>query len=1558
MPSYSTAEYNLIYVFSINDDRHDGLLKVGKASLRSSYSYAQLPPNCPQLQNAAHLRIRQETRTAMVDYSLEYTELAVRDILMRDGSRQTIPFDDHAVHDVLLASGYSSRRFVDSGRASEWFEVDLATVKKAITAVKEGRETIGSEPAVTFVVPERPEIHLRFEQSECVSKTIEWFNSFGNVLWDCKMRFGKTITAYELIRQKNQNGEFYKTIVITHRPAVEDGWDSDHDLIFREPNSHIFIDKTRGRIEDDEAIDAENDRRLTQVSESGKPFVYFATIQDLRGSARVKPGGFNKNNAVFDMDWDLIIIDEAHEGTKTELGDAVISALRKEKTKILSLSGTPYNLIGEFEENKYTWTYVDEQNAKAKWDEEHPDEKNPYEDLPTMNIFTFDLAEQLPDSYKFASEDAAFNFREFFRVWKGNIEDDYREIPAGKRIGDFVHEDDVFAFLSLISEDKSDSNYPFSTDEFRNMFQHTFWIVPGVKEAKALSALIQRHPRFKDDYKVINIAGEGDEEQPYDEALDLVKSAIKSYDKTITISCGKLTTGVTVREWTAVMMLTGSATTAASGYMQAIFRVQSPWTDRKTGRQKRNCYVFDFAPDRTLRVIAEVHRLSSRGEGGDEKTRRQLGEFLNFCPVIAIEGTNMRAYDVPSLMKQIKRISVENAINSGFDDDSIYKSNIIQGISDADQRILRRLANVVVPQKKGKKKTSVVINNQGLTEEERRRGAAARRKPRRELTPEEREILERLKQERQEERKLFDLLRAVSIRLPLLFYGADEDITKAIKLSDFTREVDDESWREFMPKGLGKDLFLEIVKYYDEDVITGAGQRIRRLAKAADELPPVARAKRIVEILSKFKNPDKETVLTPWRIVNLHMANTFGGYCFFDENFVSEVETPRYIDNGQPTSEVFGNNTAQILEMNSKSGLYPLYMAFSFYLLAINGDERSLSFERANETWTSTIQKHVYVLCRTKMARMITIRTLVGYTGKPVNVIYLSKLVEERMKDLGRLTRKLKNPATWGRGGEKMKFDAVVGNPPYQLEGIGQTSGKDPIYHLFIDLAKNVGLRGSLIHPGRFLFNAGKTPKEWNERITHDRTFKVVKYYPNSVDIFPTVDIKGGIAITYFDNEKDFGEIGSFCIYPELNSVIKKIQSISTSSLKEIVYPRDLYRLSDELYFEHPELAKAQAEGHKYDVGSNIAEVLPTVLTEKRPNDGETYARIYLKDRAERKLLWIKEKYLKLPDNFRNYKLFVPTISGRGSLGESFAKMYIAEPNVGSSATFISLGSFTSDYECKALIKYISTKFVRALLSSLKVTPHVTKETWANVPMQDFSEHSDIDWTKSISDIDNYLFQKYGLDSSEIEFIKNNVEEMGYLSEYQKEMRMDYSNLVSYLKQKYGPSRHNYFVDESCVEKNRLVSRMDEGLYCHHIDEDKAIMLSTPEYAQANPFDYQKADHLVYCNILEHLILHVKIVEAPRSLLTNENELPGIGGAMNFIVKQINDYYCGKPIAQEHVAKAMLLIEKDFEDYVEVLQRLWELISQSSELAALYKKDDLAKGWDNEPYPMILEALE
>ena len=276
--------------------------------------------------------------------------------------------------------------------------------------------------------------------------------------------------------------------------------------------------------------------------------------------------------------------------------------------------------------------------------------------LPELRIYTYDLGELLHNSNYITYEDKAFNFHEFFRTWTGDFKFDYAQMPVTAKIGDFVHENDIWSFLNLMTKLDDKNSYPYSKEEYRQLFKHSLWMVPGVREARALKSLIMKHPVFGNgQFNIINVAGSDDEESA--DALNSVKNAISEAEKndtyTITLSCGKLTTGVTIKEWTAVFMLAGSYSTSAANYLQTIFRVQSPCN--KNGMIKETAYVFDFAPDRTLKMVSQAVSVSSKAGKTTDGDKQILGKFLNYCPVISIFGSQMKEYQADRLLQQLKK---------------------------------------------------------------------------------------------------------------------------------------------------------------------------------------------------------------------------------------------------------------------------------------------------------------------------------------------------------------------------------------------------------------------------------------------------------------------------------------------------------------------------------------------------------------------------------------------------------------------------------------------------------------------------------------------------------------------------------------------------------------------------------------------------------------------------------------------------------------------------------------------------------------------------------------
>lgn len=1266
-------------------------------------------------------------------------------------------------------------------------------------------------------------IVLRPEQEQAVSVAFRYFKKglkHPKFLWNAKMRFGKTLCALELARRMGEldaGHRVRRTLIVTHRPVVNKSWKDDFEKIFGgHATTYRYGTKSEEGGEGD-FYDLE-----TSLDNPDNHYIFFASMQYLRRSSLV--GGDNDEQLKKDLlqtDWDLVVIDEAHEGTRTNLGQAVIDMLTKDgRINTLHLSGTPFNLYEDFDDDQiYTWDYIKEQTAKKLWPKEHPNEpaaNNPYRELPEMEIRTYDLGKLVKSSL---GDDATFQFREFFRTKQGS------DVPAADK-GRFVHEDDVRLFLDLLCKDDEQSHYPFSTDEYREQFNHTLWVVPGVKEAKALERLLNDHEVFGGFDAIINVAGANDDDETREDALDKVLKRIGDQPEqtyTITISCGRLTTGVTVKPWTAVFYLKGSENTSAATYMQTIFRVQSPYCyedDEGQMRMKTKCYVFDFAPDRSLKMVAETAKFATLTQKQKkyasaattrEKDIENMANFLRLCPVIAMQGGQMVEFKADRLFEQLEHVYVDRVVRNGFNDNSLYDIRALMALAPDEVEELDSLGKEIgktTNMDKPKPVKNIDISSNKLTAKQQAAAERAKRKRRenQELTEEEKSALEAEKERKAEERKERDnrisVLRGISLRIPLMMFGAEIDNEdEGITLDNFTRVVDDDSWKEFMPRGVDKAAFRKFKKCYNATVFVAAGKRYRKLARQADNMHVDERVRRISAIFSYFHNPDKETVLTPWPVVNMHMSDCLGGYTFFNESFTGPCEKqvkgtngqlfdwvttmePRFVDRGEVTREVFGRSDAKILEINSKTGLYPLYVAYSLYRrrcadfveagLIDNPDNYSVDEEQI--IWDDILANNIYVICNTPMARRITRRTLLGFRSlrkkngtEQVN-IKSEKLISRAIGDREALVSDILSVGFWrgdNRNNDMLKFSAVVGNPPYQMVNKGNGNGADPLYHIFIDLAMELGQRGTLIHPARFLFNAGKTPKDWNQKMLNDPHFKVTDYWADSNSIFPGVEINGGIAITQWDKHEDFGSIGFYSAYAEVATILSKVRSHEEPSFSSIVGPRELYRIADALYKENPQMEGRQSAGHKYSMGANIFDVFPELFKDSAPtNNSEEYAEVFGRCRNQRCYKWIKSDYISHPDNFSAYKVIISKADGAaGKIGNPIparilGKVAIGNPRSAYTDTFIGIGCFHNLSEAEACQKYIMTRFCRTMLGTIKVTQDNSKELWSNVPLQDFTPNSDIDWSKSIAEIDRQLYNKYGLTDEETGFIERMIKPM------------------------------------------------------------------------------------------------------------------------------------------------------------------------------------------------------
>lgn len=1304
----SALKPKLIYVFRINDESHRGTLKIGETILPDGTDVIQ-NPNSHKLNEAARNRINQYTKTAGIDYELLHTEMT---LFLKDGTIKS--FNDKAVHDVLLRSGIKRRKSQNWG--SEWFETDLETVKKAIGAVKEGRQSLLAHE----VTQDRSPIAFRPEQQEAINKTIKQFKKGNAMLWNAKMRFGKTLSALQVVKKMN----FKRTLILTHRPVVDDGWYDDFGKIFYDTKNFAYASKNNG-------ADFKNLEK--DAKEKDLHYIYFASMQDLRGSETVG-GKFDKNDDIFSTDWNLIIVDEAHEGTQTELGTNVMKELTKPNTKVLSLSGTPFNLIDGYKEDQiYEWTYIDEQKAKMEWDKSHFGDPNPYAGLPEMNIYTYNLGDLLKD---YVDEDIAFNFREFFRV---------------NNKGKFVHHSDVKAFVDLLCKKDELSAYPFSNDEYRDIFRHTLWMVPGVKSALALQHMLEEHPVFQH-FSIVNVAGEGDpnDESKNLEALELLRKQIGSdpdKSRTITLSCGRLTTGVNVPEWTAVMMISGSFNTAAAGYMQTIFRVQTPATIN--GRVKEKCYVFDFAPDRTLKVLAETAKISTKAGKTSGNDRKTIGEFLNFCPVIGMTGSQMKNYDVDSMLQQLKKVYIERVVRNGFEDNYLYNDKLLK-MDNLELEEFNNLKKIIGATKAMPKSGDIEINNQGLNDEKHEESnGEPNPKPKPAKTEEEKEREAEQKQRRKNRDTAISILRGISIRLPLMIYGANiDDEKQTVTIDNFPSLVDDLSWEEFMPKGVSKETFKQFNKYYDRDIFAASAKRIRSVARAADKLSIEQRIERISQLFSTFRNPDKETVLTPWRVVNMHISDTIGGYSFFDKEFKEIIPDPRFVDRGEVTETVF-NPDSRILEINSKTGLYPLYMAYSVYRARVKDEIRSPeTIEEEWAIWAKTVRENIFVVCKTPMAKNITKRTLVGFRDIKVNTRYFEDLINQiKNKPANFIEKVAKGRSYWKAiDDDNMKFNAVVGNPPYQVMDGGAGASATPVYNKFVDIAKKMNPNYmSMIMPARW-YAGGKGLDDFRNEMLNDKRISHIYDFVNAKDCFPTSSIGGGVCYILWDSkfrgnckitningnkrdteERELNQFSVFIRYNDAVHIVSKCKSNKAFSL--IVNARNPFGLSSKVR------------------GKDTGDL-----------------RLF----TSSGITWIDRKSISESNNLVNkYKIMMSKATaehaGEPDKNGQFkivSRIELLIPKEVCTDSYLIIGESNNKNIVINEYKYIKTKFARFLLMLAVSSINLSSDKFQFVPLQDFTEGSDIDWSKSIEEIDKQLYAKYNLTEEEISFIESMIKPM------------------------------------------------------------------------------------------------------------------------------------------------------------------------------------------------------
>lgn len=624
----------MIYAYTTPEvKRHDGWTKIG------------------QTEQDVETRIRQQTQTADVAYHIEWKGNAIFD----DGSGDR--FTDKDFHAYLRASGIRQ----EEGKNNEWFFITGKASKKKFDEFRQNRGILSSSvPVIPYT--------LRDEQEAAVAQTAAYRKSHegGEFLWNAKPRFGKTLSVYDFIKRIGAQ----TALIVTNRPAIANSWYEDYTRFLGEPSGYLFVsevDALKGHA--GVLTRAQYLTALDNLPLDKQKCIEFVSLQDMKGSVYFG-GEFDKLKELSKksgMVWDVLVIDEAHEGVDTYKTDVAFEQVERRFT--LHLSGTPFKALagGKFADDAiYNFTYADEQRRKRDWDDTR-EEENPYAVLPKLNLYTYQMSEIIKDELSQGieiqgeTEEYAFDLNEFFSTDKGK----------------FVYESSVDKFLDALTLQKK---FPFSTPELRDELAHTFWLLNRVESARALAKKLHEHPVFKD-YEIILAAGDGkvDDADETEKSYDRVVEAIKTHDKTITLSVGQLTTGITIPEWTAVLMLSNVKSPAL--YMQAAFRAQNPCLFQRGTAcfRKENAYVFDFDPARTLIIFEEfANDLSAntlRGRGDSETRKENIRELLNFFPVIGEdeegELIELDAEKVLTIPRKIKSIEV---VRRGFMSNFLFQN--------------------------------------------------------------------------------------------------------------------------------------------------------------------------------------------------------------------------------------------------------------------------------------------------------------------------------------------------------------------------------------------------------------------------------------------------------------------------------------------------------------------------------------------------------------------------------------------------------------------------------------------------------------------------------------------------------------------------------------------------------------------------------------------------------------------------------------------------------------------------------------------------------------------
>jgi hypothetical protein len=1265
---------------------------------------------------------------------------------------------------------------------------------------------------------------LRFEQNEAVEKAIDYFQKTekGEFLWNAKPRFGKTLASYDLAKRLGAN----KVLIVTNRPAIANSWFDDFEMFV---DGYNFISETSS---------LKNRATLTREQHIAtrpiKPLITFLSLQDLKGS-KYFGGNYNKLRWVADLEWDLLIIDEAHEGVDTGRTDAAFDVIKRKHT--LHLSGTPFKALANEKFPKeaiYNWTYLDEQ--KIKQIELEEGETGEHTDLPDLKLFTYRISQMITDEVNEGIEidneirDYAFDLNEFFRTNKSRK---------------FIHEKEVIEFLRNLTTNKK---YPFSTPELRKELKHTFWYVGNrVDSVKALASLLKKDPVFEN-YEIIVAAGDGmsfEEEQDdfrnNEKSYERVKKAIAENDKTITLSCGQLTTGVTVKEWTAVLMLTDIK--SPSLYMQAAFRAQNPFKEFRNGELyfKKSAYLFDFAPTRVLEIYDQfangLNPKAVKGEITEKDREENIKELLNFFPVISedVNGemieldankvltfpnalaateivqarfmTNLlfndslkgvfnfpkEVEDILDKMQVEKNKRVQRSTNTLDLDDAkavnnnktkeinqnteiilgekIFKTNtervvdnllelnaeqiqadeLVEKVSEVAEPLIAKYKEVYKATQAETKEVTKQIEEKvkALAEEfnnaEVKDSEALKQRlidtieldfVTNKVTQKEDEKVEKVQKTKEDE--IRDRLRSFTRTIPMFIMANDSK--DEITIDNFDLEIDDNDFLELT--SITKEEFHKLRDGFDyeED-----GER-----------------KRFQGVFNKYRF---NASIAEFRLKKDQFANYFTAeediFELIPNQKTNQIFTPRNVvkmmidqlEEHDPT--LFTRTDSTFIDLYMKSGMYITEIVKKLFA------NTRKQYKSDHDCLKHILENQVYGLAPTPILQGITQSYIFGFDIE--NSISRNNFVQHDITPEAKEGKAKEKLQELFNLKENMKFDAVVGNPPYQIsDGGGTGDSAKPIYHLFIQQAIEIKPKYiSMITPSRWM-KGGKGLDSFRIEMINDKRIKSLFDYEDAKECFSGLNIDGGVCYFLWDHSNNEEAIISYKprgldaisskrflknnfsdkVIRDFRqiSIIEKVNKKNEDKFNKIVSSRKPYGVATDL-FNSP-------QKYGYD----------QIPDKPFKNSYKIYGVRGKKGGAKRIIGYISSNRIISDESIQKYKLFQSYAYSTTSTVPP--EMILGLPNEVCTETFLMIGPFVNKTEAENCLLYTKTRFYRALLFFNRIQKNLSQSTFSLIPLQDFTESSDIDWSLSVPDIDQQLNKKYGFTKEEIDFIERMIKPM------------------------------------------------------------------------------------------------------------------------------------------------------------------------------------------------------